>query len=283
MTKTRFSAVDYPKSDRLLDAFVLVDDNGNNRFPAIASELEDGLTQAEVVASLRHTLAIANKARAQIRRPVGSAMRATAAIVDARTRDGPVFGIDTALQKARTATFFSHTHAAVDLISAPDTQYLNSNATNSAVINIGDTYVGSVASGKGVRGFLGYNGDGHFGRLNITTALYYAFGEESSGGFVDRPSRIKAFFAAAESSIDFDWIRQTVPLVGGGGTQLSGRNGILNALRSSKEEGQSNFTNPGILLFGIGADFDITPKLRISTNINKLYFNHTETLEVLCQ
>ena len=31
---------------------------------------------------------------------------------------------------------------------------------------------------------------------------------------------------------------------------LSGRNGVLTSLRSSKEEGQSNFTNPGILLAG---------------------------------
>jgi hypothetical protein len=48
-----------------------------------------------------------------------------------------------------------------------------------------------------------------------------------------------------------------VPLVGGGRVALSGRNGVLPALRSSKEQGQSNFTNPGMWLAGVGADFDV--------------------------
>lgn len=146
-----------------IDAFVLVDDNGVNRFPPIASAIGGGLTQTEVVAVLRNVIAIANRARAQIRRPVGSQMRATASIVDAngvvlgvvQTRDGPVFGIDTALQKARTATFFSNANASTDLASAPDTQYLNINGSASTTVNINDIYIGSVASGRGIRGFLG--------------------------------------------------------------------------------------------------------------------------------
>ena len=56
--------------------------------------------------------------------------------------------------------------------------------------------------------------------------------------------------------------RQAVPLVGGGrGVTLSGPNGVLNDLRSSKDEGQSNFDNPGTILVGIGADFDVLPEL----------------------
>jgi uncharacterized protein GlcG (DUF336 family) len=42
----------------------------------------------------------------------------------ARTADAPVFGIDVAVQKARTAMFFSHPAAAADLASAPAAQYL---------------------------------------------------------------------------------------------------------------------------------------------------------------
>ena len=56
------------------------------------------------------------------------------------------------------------------------------------------------------------------------------------------------------------WIRQAVPLIGGGGVALSGRNGVLASLRSSKDEGQSNFINPGLALVGIGADVDVTPR-----------------------
>ena len=88
-------------------------------------------------------------------------------------------------------------------------------------------------------------------------------------------------FAGADTSY---WIRQTVPFVGGArAVSLNGRNGILNSLRSSKEEGQSNFVNPGTILLGTGADFDILPQLRVSTNINHLWFQNTTVLERLRQ
>src|SRR3546814_4356460 len=46
-------------------------------------------------------------------------------------------------------------------------------------------------------------------------------------------------FGGADTSY---WIRQTIPFAGGGrAVAINGRNGILNSLRSSKEEGQSNF------------------------------------------
>ena len=169
--------------------------------------------------------------------------------------------------------------------------------------------------------YLGYNGDGHFGPLNLTTSLYYAGGRESAGTFVPAATRISALFAAVESSVDFDWIRcrasalygsgdgdpfddratgfdaifenpqfagadssywirQAVPLVGGGRVALSSRNGVLNSLRSSKDEGQANFTNPGILLAGLGLDMDLLPTLRISANANTLYFDKTAVVEV---
>ena len=35
------------------------------------------------------------------------------------------------------------------------------------------------------------------------------------------------------------------------------------------------------VLFGIGADFDVTPTMRVSTNLNKLFFDNTAVLEVL--
>jgi len=69
--------------------------------------------------------------------------------------------------------------------------------------------------------------------------------------------------------------------VGGGGVGISGRNGVLNSLRTSKDEGQSNFNNPGTILLGTGADFDLTPKFRLSTNVNHLWFENTAVLQVL--
>jgi len=50
-------------------------------------------------------------------------------------------------------------------------------------------------------------------------------------------------------------------------------------MRPSKGQGQSNFTNPGIILLGAGADFDVTPKIRVSVNVNQLWFDRTEVLE----
>jgi hypothetical protein len=88
-------------------------------------------------------------------------------------------------------------------------------------------------------------------------------------------------FAGADTSY---WIRQSIPFAGGGRViGINGRNGILNSLRSSKEEGQSNFNNPGTMLLGVGADFDVLPEFRISTNVNHLWFENTATLRALRQ
>jgi hypothetical protein len=174
--------------------------------------------------------------------------------------------------------------------------------------------------------YLGYNGDGHFGRLNLTVSTYWEFGHQTNSEFNTSPfpqaQYIDGYFFAAEPSIDFDWIRirgsalfqsgdnnptgsratgfdaifenpqfagadssywirQGIPLIGGGGVALSQPNGILADLRSSKDEGQSNFVNPGLELLGVGADFDVLPELRISSNANYLRFRTTAPLEFL--
>lgn len=86
-------------------------------------------------------------------------------------------------------------------------------------------------------------------------------------------------FAGADTSY---WIRQAIPFAGGGRQVfLNGRNGLLNALRSTKEEGQSNFNNPGTILLGLGGDFDLTPEFRLSGNANHLWFENTGTLQAL--
>ncbi len=86
-------------------------------------------------------------------------------------------------------------------------------------------------------------------------------------------------FGGADTSY---WIRQTIPFAGGGRViSISGRNGLLNSLRSSKEEGQSNFNNPGTVFVGVGGDFDLTPEFRVSTNFNHLWFADTSSLQVL--
>jgi len=171
--------------------------------------------------------------------------------------------------------------------------------------------------------YVGYNADGHIGRLNLSASAYGVFGWDRNNIFTGRTGKVRSFFFAAEPSYDFDWvrvrgsllyasgdkdpfdnketgydaifenpifagadtsywIRQTIPFAGGGrAVSINGRNGILNSLRSSKEQGQSNFNNPGTILLGAGADFDLTPQLRLSTNINHLWFANTAILQAL--
>jgi uncharacterized protein GlcG (DUF336 family) len=128
-----------------VDAFVLVDDTDTERFPPVAAT--DGsvtganaLTAPEVEQLLASALAVANRARAQIRRPLGTPARVTVSIVDtfgaalgiARTRDAPVFGIDVSLQKARTAALMSNAAAAADLAATPDAGYLGGGTSSVA-------------------------------------------------------------------------------------------------------------------------------------------------------
>ncbi len=111
-----------------LNAFVLVDTNNQPRFPPRdgTEGTPDALTANEVRAIIRNALTIAFRARAQIRRPLGDHAQVTVSVVDtngailgiARTPDGPVFGTDVSLQKARTAAFFSNVNAADELIAA---------------------------------------------------------------------------------------------------------------------------------------------------------------------
>ncbi len=168
--------------------------------------------------------------------------------------------------------------------------------------------------------YIGYNGDGHFGRINLTVSGYAAVGDNTAL-FTGRNNRIEAGFFAAEAGVDFDWIRtrlsvawasgddepfdnksngydaifenpifagsdtsywirQNMPLIGGGGVALTGRNSMIPTLRSSKELGQSSFDGPGLRLLGLGADFDLTPESRVSVNLNQLWFDETASLEL---
>jgi uncharacterized protein GlcG (DUF336 family) len=128
------------------DAFVLVDAANVPRYPPRAGT--DGaslggavLTQNEVRTLLQAAFDVAQRTRAQIRRPLGSQARVTISLVDTqgailgivRTRDAPVFGTDVSLQKARTAAFMSSTTAAAFLATLPDAKYLTTSDTSVGV------------------------------------------------------------------------------------------------------------------------------------------------------
>jgi hypothetical protein len=179
---------------------------------------------------------------------------------------------------------------------------------------------GPLAHGIRV-GYFGWLGSGHIRRINITHAFYQALGEDTFNPIAGRPVTVNAQMAAAEISYDRDWIRYRVsafytsgdahprdgrargfdaiddlPNFAGGifsfwnredirllgsGVQLTTDGSLIPSLRSSKEEGQANFVNPGIFVANAGADFDITPKLKGFANFNYLRFERTEPLELL--
>lgn len=165
--------------------------------------------------------------------------------------------------------------------------------------------------------YFGWAGDGHINRFNIDHALYYVCGQDSLSPLAQQPLLISAFMAAAEVSYDRDWVRfrssvfyasgdkdpldhkgqgfDTIldnPNFAGGefsfwqhqkigllGVNLKQPGSLVADLRSSKTEGQSNFVNPGVFLANVGMDFDVTPKARLVTNCNFLWFDEVAPLQ----
>ena len=130
--------VDFPGQD----AFVFVDATDTPRFrPRAGTDGAEALTAEEVRTVLASALGVAERARAQIRRPLGTPARVTISVVDTngeilgmvRSRDAPVFGADVSLQKARTATFFSSATAGPFLRALPDAKYLETTDTTVGV------------------------------------------------------------------------------------------------------------------------------------------------------
>jgi uncharacterized protein GlcG (DUF336 family) len=74
---------------------------------------------------------VANRARSQIRRPLGATAQVSISVVDTngavlglvRTPDAPVFGADVSVQKARSALLFSLPSAAAELAAQPPAAY----------------------------------------------------------------------------------------------------------------------------------------------------------------
>ena len=168
-------------------------------------------------------------------------------------------------------------------------------------------------------GYVGINGDGHLGRLNLTNSYYYAFGRDDRNEIAGRPVHISSQMAATEASIDHDYFRFRGsffwaqgdknptdsqanafdaifddPNFVGGQFSFWNRNGIrltqtgvglvqpnslLPSLRSSKIEGQANFVNPGIFIYNAGVDVEVTQRLKAIFNVNYLRFHRTESLE----
>src|SRR5204862_8140786 len=97
-----------------------------------------------------------NITRAAIRQPLGSNARVSIAVVDPngvvlgifRQSDAPVFGFDVAVQKARTAAFFSRANAGALLSGAGFGSYVSRAASDGVQLN------GAIALSDRAIGFL---------------------------------------------------------------------------------------------------------------------------------
>jgi hypothetical protein len=168
--------------------------------------------------------------------------------------------------------------------------------------------------------YLGWAGDGHIGRFNLSHAFYQVLGEDEANGLAGRRVNVNAQMAALELSYDRDWIRfkfsgfyasgdddptdgtgrgfDTIldspsfiggpfswyvhenPNLGGTGVNLKQRDSLVPNLRTSKTQGQSNFVNPGVMILGLGSDLDVTPKLKTFVNLNHIWLSQTEPVEL---
>jgi uncharacterized protein GlcG (DUF336 family) len=116
----------------------------------------NSLTAADVNTIISHAAQQANITRAAIRQPLGSNARVTIAVVDQngvvlgvfRQTDAPVFGFDVAVQKARTAAFYSGANAATLLGAAGFGSYVTRAAADGLRLD------GSVAFTDRAGGFL---------------------------------------------------------------------------------------------------------------------------------
>ena len=165
--------------------------------------------------------------------------------------------------------------------------------------------------------YLGFAGEGHIGKINVSNAYYFVTGRDSKNPIGGEEQDIDAHMFALELSVDRDWIRFRTsffyasgdedpndgratgfdgiaenPNFAGGefsyfqrqgiplfGVFLTQRLSLFNDLSADKLQGQANHVNPGLWLVGAGMDFEITPKLRVITNANYLLFDETAVLE----
>jgi hypothetical protein len=179
--------------------------------------------------------------------------------------------------------------------------------------------IGTVRQHDVRAGYVGFNGDGHIGLLNLSNHYYFAFGRDEFNPIAGRKTDIRAHMAAVEASIDKDWLRYKAsiffasgdtnptddkatgfdaifddPNFAGGQFSYWNRQGIrlvstevglvqgnslLASLRSSKTEGQANFVNPGLFIFNVGVDAELTPTVKAVFNANYLRFHRTEPIE----
>ncbi|HET8667679.1 MAG TPA: carboxypeptidase-like regulatory domain-containing protein [Terriglobales bacterium] len=121
--------------------------------------------------------------------------------------------------------------------------------------------------------------------LRFRTSVFYTTGDSDPRVGASRSGTARGFDSIVDdthfagTSFSF-WNREGIRLTSTG-VGLVNEGSLIPDLRSAKQEGQANFVNPGIRLYNVGVDADITPKLRGFVNASYLQFDRTEPLQLL--
>jgi hypothetical protein len=159
--------------------------------------------------------------------------------------------------------------------------------------------------------YLGFASAGHWGRVELNPAFYYAFGTEERNPIAGRETSVGAYFAGTQfaypsgylkyraasfvasgdsdptddRATGFDSINDNVNLFGGANSFVIGNAAFFTRansfLPSNRTQGIANFVNPGILLLNAGIDAVMTPKLFLQINYNNFRFMDTASLPLV--
>lgn len=158
--------------------------------------------------------------------------------------------------------------------------------------------------------YLGVATAGHWGRIELDPAFYYALGTEEANPIAGRKTDVGAYFLGAQfaypanyfkyraaafvasgdgdplddRATGFDSINDNINLFGGANSFIIGNGAFFTRansfLPSRRTQGVSNFVNPGALLLNLGLDAVLTAKLFFQVDYNNLRFMDTASLPV---
>jgi hypothetical protein len=111
-------------------------------------------------------------------------------------------------------------------------------------------------------------------------ALFYSTGDRNP-----RDRQARGFDAIFDSTAfaggGFSFFNRLGIRLTGAGVSLVERGSLIPSLRSSKDEGQPNFVNPGLQLVSLGLDIDVTPRLKTIFTANYIRLDATESVEAV--
>ncbi|THD37676.1 MAG: hypothetical protein E7773_01415 [Sphingomonas sp.] len=247
------------------DAFVLTDGSGHDRFPLRAgtdgAAVAHPLTASEARSILQNAFTIMRRARAAIRQPLDSRAEVSIAVVDTygaplglvRSPDAPIFGTDVALQKARTAAFFSNPAAGADLSA-------NASADVRAFVTAARNFLGDPSALTGKTAFTDRaNG-------NLSRPFYPDGDDGKPNGPFSRPiAQFSPFSTGLQSALIIGNLGQHLGYVGGGASDtparcttlpdaVVGQNRLQNGIQIFP--GSVPIYRDGVLVGGIGVSGD---------------------------